>query len=98
MEQQRGTTVFSGLCPQEVREQVVKHLQIYLRNVPPQLEIEGYLHTRGGALLPCTLLQINPLFGRSLEASCHVKTCWVHKYMYFLIFSLLSLPSEFLVI
>lgn len=98
MEQRRGTSIFSGSRPQEVREQVVKHLKIYLRNVPPQLEIQGYLHTHRREMLPCTLLQINPLLGKSPDASCHVKTCWVYKNMYFLDFSLFSLPSEFLVI
>lgn len=58
--------LFFGSRPREVREQVVKHLMIYLRNEPPQLEIPGDLHTPRAESLPCTHPRINPLFGRSL--------------------------------
>lgn len=95
---ERGLYFISGSCPQEARDQVVKHRKIYLRNEPPQLEIQRCLHTHREEMLPRTLLQINPLLGKSPDASCHVKTCWVHKHICFLDFSLFSLPSEFLAI
>lgn len=66
------------MCPGG-KKQVGKYLKIYLRNVPSQLEIQGYLHTHRGERLPCTLLRINPPLGKSPDASCHVNTYCTHK-------------------
>lgn len=92
---QQGLALFSGSRPQEVREQAVKHLMIYLRNEPPQLEIPGDLHTPRAETLPCTLLRINPPLGKSPGASCHVQTHWVHTNTFIFWISLFfPLPPE----
>lgn len=70
--------LFSGACPQQVREQVAKHLMIWPRNEPPQLETPGDLHTPKGRDAPLPLLRINPPLGRSPGASSHAQTRWVH--------------------